>query len=84
MVATASALLISCADLDYKSDLLVEKPDDVAEQDYLEMIRLKTAVLLAASLKMGAMYQNPDVSMEQIEAILADFKERLTRNGHGL
>lgn len=33
---------------------------------------------------LGAMYQNPDVSMEQIEAILADFKERLTRNGHGL
>ncbi|NDV82420.1 polyprenyl synthetase family protein [Bacteroides sp. 51] len=35
-------------------DVDFEQRDDVAEQDYLEMIRLKTAVLLAASLKMGA------------------------------
>ncbi|MCD7900486.1 MAG: hypothetical protein LUH22_11600 [Bacteroides sp.] len=33
---------------------------------------------------LGAMYNNPDVSMEQIKAILEDFKTRLVRNGHGL
>ncbi|NDV64168.1 hypothetical protein [Bacteroides sp. 224] len=33
---------------------------------------------------LGAMYCNPDVSMEQIESILEDFKTRLLRNGHGL
>ena len=31
-----------------------EKRDDVAEEEYIEMIRLKTAVLLACALKMGA------------------------------
>lgn len=35
-------------------DLDFEKRDDVAENEYMEMIRLKTSVLLAASLKMGA------------------------------
>jgi len=35
-------------------DVDFEQRNDVTEQDYLEMIRLKTAVLLAASLKMGA------------------------------
>ncbi|NDV81618.1 endo-1,4-beta-xylanase [Bacteroides sp. 51] len=40
LVATASALLISCADLDYKSDLLVEKPDDVAKAEYLNSFDL--------------------------------------------
>ncbi|MFR8554230.1 MAG: polyprenyl synthetase family protein [Bacteroides cellulosilyticus] len=30
--------------------------NDVKEEEYLEMIRLKTAVLLAASLKIGAMF----------------------------
>ncbi|NDV59809.1 hypothetical protein [Bacteroides sp. 519] len=33
---------------------------------------------------LGSMYNNPEVSMEQIETILEDFKNRLTRNGHGL
>jgi geranylgeranyl diphosphate synthase type II len=35
-------------------DVDFEQRDHVTEQDYLEMIRLKTAVLLAAALKMGA------------------------------
>lgn len=35
-------------------DMEFEQRDDVHEQEYLEMIRLKTAVLLAASLKIGA------------------------------
>ena len=35
-------------------DVDFEQRDDVTAEDYLEMIRLKTAVLLAASLKMGA------------------------------
>lgn len=30
------------------------------------------------------MYDNPDVSMEQIQAILEDFKTRLTRNGYSM
>lgn len=33
---------------------------------------------------LGEMYNNPEVSMEQIENILEDFKERLQRNGYGL
>lgn len=35
-------------------DMLFETKKDVGEEEYLEMIRLKTAVLLACSLKMGA------------------------------
>ena len=35
-------------------DLDFEKRDDVTEEEYMEMIRLKTSVLLAASLKLGA------------------------------
>ena len=34
-------------------DMEFEKRDDVAEEEYIEMIRLKTAVLLACALKMG-------------------------------
>ena len=34
-------------------DLDFEKRDNVAEEEYMEMIRLKTSVLLAASLKLG-------------------------------
>lgn len=36
-------------------DLGFEKCDNVREEEYLEMIRLKTSVLLAASLKLGGM-----------------------------
>ena len=35
-------------------DIDFEKRDDVTEKEYIEMIRLKTSVLLAASFKMGA------------------------------
>ncbi|NDW13407.1 polyprenyl synthetase family protein [Bacteroides sp. 214] len=35
-------------------DVDFEQRNDVKEEEYIEMIRLKTAVLLAASLKMGA------------------------------
>ena len=35
-------------------DMEFEQRRDVAEEEYLEMIRLKTSVLLAASLKIGA------------------------------
>lgn len=48
---SATALEI-CEGQQYDVDF--EQRDDVTELDYLEMIRLKTAVLLAASLKMGA------------------------------
>ncbi|WP_276878621.1 polyprenyl synthetase family protein [Bacteroides heparinolyticus] len=36
-------------------DMEFERRKDVAEEEYLEMIRLKTSVLLAASLKIGAL-----------------------------
>jgi geranylgeranyl diphosphate synthase type II len=36
-------------------DMDFEKRDEVTQEDYLEMIRLKTAVLLAASLQIGAL-----------------------------
>lgn len=35
-------------------DMDFEKKDDVTQEEYIEMIRLKTAVLLAASLQIGA------------------------------
>lgn len=35
-------------------DMEFESRNDVSEEEYIEMIRLKTAVLLAASLKIGA------------------------------
>lgn len=36
-------------------DMEFEQRNDVTEEEYLEMIRLKTSVLLAASLKIGAL-----------------------------
>ena len=36
-------------------DMEFEQRDDVTEAEYIEMIRLKTSVLLACALKMGAM-----------------------------
>lgn len=36
-------------------DMEFEQRNDVKEEEYLEMIRLKTSVLLAASLKIGAL-----------------------------
>ena len=39
-------------------DMEFEQRDDVTEAEYLEMIRLKTAVLLAGSMKIGAIVGN--------------------------
>ncbi len=39
-------------------DMDFEQRNDVTIPEYLEMIRLKTAVLLAAALKIGALYAN--------------------------
>ncbi|TCO10928.1 polyprenyl synthetase family protein [Natronoflexus pectinivorans] len=41
-------------------DMEFETRDDVTEEEYIEMIRLKTAVLLGASLKTGAMVGGAD------------------------
>lgn len=41
-------------------DMEFESRNDVTEGEYLEMIRLKTAVLLAASLRIGAMLAGAD------------------------
>jgi len=46
-------------DMDFESRL------DVSENEYLEMIRLKTAVLLACSLKAGALLANSDDNTNQ-------------------
>lgn len=44
-------------------DMEFENRMDVKEQEYLEMIRLKTAVLLACSLKAGALLANADTEV---------------------
>lgn len=41
-------------------DMEFETRDDVAEAEYIEMIRLKTSVLLACALKTGAMLADAD------------------------
>ncbi len=41
-------------------DMNFEQHEDVSIADYLMMIRLKTAVLLAGALKIGALYANAD------------------------
>jgi geranylgeranyl diphosphate synthase, type II len=46
-------------------DMDFETQSDVSVQEYLEMIRLKTAVLLAASLKCGAMIAGADENLSQ-------------------
>lgn len=51
-------------------DMDFEERDDVKIEEYIEMIRLKTAVLLASSLEIGAMTAN--ATMEQAE-LLYDF-----------
>lgn len=40
-------------------DMEFEHRDDVTVDEYLEMIRLKTAVLIAGALRMGALYAQP-------------------------
>ncbi|MCR4852512.1 MAG: polyprenyl synthetase family protein [Prevotella sp.] len=49
---TETTLLI---DEGQQMDMEFETRDDVAEEEYIEMIRLKTSVLLACALKMGAL-----------------------------
>ncbi len=59
-------------DMDFENRL------DVSEGEYLEMIRLKTAVLLACSLKAGALLGN---ASEQV----ADYLYRFwIKSGHGI
>ncbi len=50
-------------------DLDFEKRDNVREEEYLEMIRLKTSVLLATSMKMGGMLAG--ASAEDLELLYA-------------
>lgn len=50
-----------------------EHPDLFNEEDFLWQYKWMMAEL----------YDNPDVSREQIEAALADFESRLIRNGYG-
>ncbi|MDR2473361.1 MAG: polyprenyl synthetase family protein [Tannerella sp.] len=48
-------------------DMDFEKRNDVSEEEYIEMIRLKTAVLLACSVKVGAMIgAAPESDAEQL------------------
>ncbi len=46
-------------DMNYESQMIVK------EEDYLKMIRLKTSVLLAASLKLGSVLGNADTSDQE-------------------
>lgn len=61
---TSTALDI-CGGQQY--DMEFESRDDVSEEEYIEMIRLKTAVLIACSLKAGAIMA--DASKEDAETI---------------
>lgn len=47
-------------------DMNFEKQKEVSEEEYLEMIRLKTAVLLAAALKIGALIGGSDKKNAQL------------------
>lgn len=48
-------------------DMEFERRNDVQEQEYIEMIRLKTSVLLACALKIGAMLAGaPDEDAENL------------------
>ena len=61
---TETTLLI---DEGQQMDMEFETRDDVAEEEYIEMIRLKTSVLLACALKMGALLANaPAEDAEQL------------------
>ena len=48
-------------------DIDFEEKEDVNQNNYLEMIRLKTAVLIGCALKMGALIA--DASQDDLEAI---------------
>lgn len=64
---SATALEI-CEGQQYDVDF--ERQNNVTEQDYLEMIRLKTAVLVAASLRIGAIQAG---ALPQDAGLLYDF-----------
>ncbi|MBR1788411.1 MAG: polyprenyl synthetase family protein [Bacteroidaceae bacterium] len=55
-------------------DIEFETRNDVTEDEYIEMIRLKTSVLLACALKLGAMLAG---APESDAAALYDFGEQL-------
>ena len=55
-------------------DMSFETRDDVCEEEYIEMIRLKTSVLLACAMKIGAILA--DAPLDDIEN-LYQFGERL-------
>ena len=55
-------------------DMEFETRNDMAEEEYIEMIRLKTSVLLACALKMGALLA--DAPQSDAEA-LYDFGEKI-------
>ena len=55
-------------------DMDFEKKDDVGFNEYLNMISLKTSVLLAASLKMGAMLGG---ALERNQNLLYEFGRKL-------
>ena len=55
-------------------DMEFETRNDVGEDEYMKMIRLKTSVLLAGALKMGAMQAGAPLSDQ---AALYDFGEQL-------
>ena len=55
-------------------DMEFESRNDVNEEEYLEMIRLKTSVLLACAVKIGALLGN---ATNEDAALLYDFGERI-------
>ena len=55
-------------------DMEFESRNDVKEEEYLEMIRLKTSVLLACAVKIGALLGN---ATNEDAALLYDFGERI-------
>lgn len=55
-------------------DIEFETRNDVTEEEYIEMIRLKTSVLLACALKMGAMLAE---APESDANLLYDFGEQI-------
>ncbi len=55
-------------------DMEFEHRDDVTQEEYLEMIRLKTSVLLAAALKIGALLADASDSDAQL---LYEFGEKV-------
>ena len=55
-------------------DMDYEKKDFIVEEDYIHMIKLKTAVLIAASLKIGAIIGGAD---EKDTKLLYDFGENI-------